>query len=81
MSYKLYTIRDHAGQDHHQWHDRSLADELHVRVAREPDGREHAAQALHLVDVEPHALREPQPLGEAAFALLLAVMVRDPVHP
>lgn len=28
MSYKLYTIRDHAGQDHHQWHDRSLADEL-----------------------------------------------------
>jgi len=28
MSYKLYTIRDHAGQDHHQWHNRSLDDEV-----------------------------------------------------
>ncbi|MEX2199302.1 MAG: class I SAM-dependent methyltransferase [Burkholderiales bacterium] len=28
MSYKLYTIRDHAGQDHHQWHDRTLDDEV-----------------------------------------------------
>jgi SAM-dependent methyltransferase len=28
MSYKLYTIRDHAGQDHHQWHNRSLEDEV-----------------------------------------------------
>lgn len=30
MSYKLYTIRDHAGQDQHQWHERSLADELAI---------------------------------------------------
>lgn len=30
MSYKLYTIRDHSGQDQHQWHDRSLADELAI---------------------------------------------------
>lgn len=28
MSYKLYTIRDHSGQDQHQWRDRSLDDEL-----------------------------------------------------
>ena len=28
MSYKLYTVRDLGGQDHHQWHDRSLDDEV-----------------------------------------------------
>jgi SAM-dependent methyltransferase len=28
MSYKLYTIRDHSGQDQHQWLDRSLENEL-----------------------------------------------------
>lgn len=28
MSYKLYTIRDHGGQDHHQWHNRTLDDEV-----------------------------------------------------
>lgn len=28
MSYKLYTIRDHSGQDQHQWQDRTLDDEL-----------------------------------------------------
>lgn len=28
MSYKLYTIRDHSGQDQHQWQNRSLDDEL-----------------------------------------------------
>jgi SAM-dependent methyltransferase len=34
MSYKLYTIRDHSGQDHHQWENRSLDDELAMCDAR-----------------------------------------------
>ena len=28
MSYKLHTIRDHAGQDHHQWLNRTLDEEV-----------------------------------------------------
>jgi SAM-dependent methyltransferase len=34
MSYKLYTIRDGAGQDHHQWHNRSLEEEVAMCDAR-----------------------------------------------